>query len=96
MPSSRWKAIELAICRKFGGQRSGPEGKQGADCKGTGHYSVQVKHRKVPKWLTEAMEQCKRDAKYYELPVVALHPKGTSIGKTLIIFELEDYQEWHL
>lgn len=94
--SARWKAIELEICRIFGGERSGPQGKHGPDCKGTGHYAVQVKHRKVPQWLTDAVEQACKDARWQDLPLVALHPKGKSIDETLIIFRLSDFREWHL
>ena len=74
MPPSTWKRVELAICKLFGGVRSGPVGKDGPDCNGTGHYAVQVKHRTCPKWLIDAMEQAVRDAGLSELPVVALHP----------------------
>ena len=96
MPPSTWKRIELEICKLFGGRRSGPVGKGGPDCKGTGHYAIQVKHRTCPKWLIDAMDQCKRDATVAELPTLALHPKGAPIGKTLIIFELDSWKEWHL
>jgi hypothetical protein len=96
MPSSRWKAVELAICKIFGGQRSGPVGKEGPDCTGTGHYAIQVKHRKVPKWLTDAVEQARGDARWQDLPLVALHPKGKSIDETLIIIRLDDFREWFI
>ena len=96
MPSSHWKAIELAICRAFGGIRAGPQGKKGADCLKTGHYAVQIKHRTCPKWLINAMDQAVRDAKNGQLPVVALHPKGKSIDDTLVIFRLKEFREWHL
>ena len=96
VPSSRWKAIELAICSAFGGRRSGPQGKEGPDCTGTGHYSIQVKHRTCPKWLIDAMNQAVRDTIDGNLPTVALHPKGQPIEETLVIFRLKDFREWHL
>ena len=96
MPSSRWKQIELELCRIFGGQRAGKEGMMGPDCKGTGHYAIQVKHRSCPNWLIDAMEQAVRDSGVKQLPTVALHPKHAPIDETLIIFRLKDFKEWHL
>jgi len=43
--SARWKAVELEVCRMFGGKRSGPTGKDGPDCIHTEPFAVQVKHR---------------------------------------------------
>jgi len=91
-----WKKIELQICNAFGGKRVGPVGKDGPDCKGTGHYAIQVKHRTCPKWLIDAMDQAVRDSGVMQLPTVALHPKHAAIDDTLIIFRLKDFKEWHL
>lgn len=97
MPPSTWKKIELEICKRFGGKRSGPVGKKGADCKGTFPFAVQVKHRSVPEWLVSANRQAERDCPSdLWLPVVALHPKGAPINETLIIIPLKYFEEWYL
>jgi hypothetical protein len=97
MPPKTWKKIELAICRIFGGQRSGPVGKDGPDCRDTFPFAVQVKHRSCPKWLVAAMEQSVGDLPSdLWMPVVALHEKGTSIEDTMIIIPLKWFEEWYL
>jgi hypothetical protein len=96
MPPKTWKRVELEVCKLFGGWRSGPEGKQGPDCRGTGHFAVQVKYRKCPKWLDEAVEQTQRDAKYYEEPVLVWYRKGKGLKKALVIQVIEDFEEWRL
>jgi len=93
---ARWKAIELMICRIFGGERAGKEGRHGCDCKDTGHYAVQVKHRTCPKWLIDAMEQTIRDAEEGQLPVLVLHPKGANIHDSIVMIRLSEFREWHL
>ena len=97
MPPSTWKKVELAICKRFGGKRSGPEGKQGADCKNTFPYSLQIKHRSVPRWLTDAMQQAVRDTPSdLWMPTLCLHPKGSAINGTYVIIRLEDFERWYL
>lgn len=96
MPPKTWKAIELAICRRFGGRRTGPVGKDGPDCVGTKPFAVQVKHRKVPQWLLDAMTQAILDSPITWLPTLVLHPKGKSIDDSLVIIKLSDFEEYYL
>ena len=93
--SDRWKQIELIICRIFGGDRSGPVGKEGCDCAGTRPYAIQVKHREIPKWLTAAMDQAAGDAGS-DLATLVLHPKGTAPEDSLVVFRLRDFRSWYL
>jgi len=48
--SARWKAIELEVCRMFGGKRSGPTGKEDAMAQAErdagGDLATLVLHRK--------------------------------------------------
>ena len=94
---SRWKALELEICRIFGGSRSGPQGKEGPDCKGTAPFAVQVKHGlKIPKWLIKDMKQTIGDASPGDLPVLVLHPKGKRVEHSIVCIRLSDFREWYL
>ena len=95
--SKQWKAVELALCRLFGGERSGPEGKEGCDCKGTAPFGIQVKHGKqIPKTIQKFMEQTVRDCPPGQLPTLLMHAYGQSIEETLVVFRLGDYREWFL
>jgi hypothetical protein len=96
MPPKTWKKIELALCRIFGGRRSGPEGKQGPDCKDTYPYAIQCKHRPVPKWLNSAMRQTVRDTPDGWIPTLLLHDKGTNIEDTYVIIPLREFRKWYL
>ena len=94
---SRWKAIELAICRAFGGNRSGPVGKDGPDCVDTAPYAIQIKHgRQVPKTIQKFMEQTLRDAAQGSLPTLVMHAHGTAIDESLVVFRLKEFREFYL
>jgi len=97
MATMTWKNIERAICRRFGGERSGPTGKMGPDCIKTAPFALQIKHRKsVPQWLTDAYVQSMRDAPNGTLPVLVLHPEGWSIDESLVIISLSEFVEWYV
>ena len=95
--SKTWKAVELAICRIFGGERAGAVGKDGPDCCGTAPYAVQVKHGKqVPKTIQTWMEQASRDATQGSLPVLVMHPHGEAIEDSLVVMRLREFREFYL
>ena len=96
MPPSTWKKVDLEVCKRFGGQRTGPVGKDGPDCVGTAPFAVQVKHRAVPQWLLDAMMQAILDSPITWLPTLVLHPKGHSIDDSLVIMKLSDFEEYYL
>ena len=99
MHSSRWKAIELHICRLFGGERSGPTGRMGPDGKGTEPFALEIKHgaaAPVPMWLQEAMKQAERNAPPGMLPTVVLHPRGWAVMDSLVVFRLSAFREWYV
>lgn len=94
---SRWKAVELAICKLFGGSRSGPVGKDGPDCKDTGMFAVQVKHGKqIPKRIQAFMCQTIADSPEGMIPTLVMHAYGTSIDESLVVFRLKDFRGWYL
>jgi len=92
-----WKDVERKICRKFGGERSGPTGRMGPDCVNTAPFALQIKHRKsVPQWLTDAYAQAMRDAPSKCLAVLVLHPRGWSIDESLVVVNLADFVDWYV
>lgn len=74
---TQWKHTERTVCRAWGGERSGPQGREGPDCKDT-PVAIQVKRTGSTtggiqgKWIAQA----RRDGKAVDLPfvlVVAQH-----------------------
>ena len=97
MPPSTWKKTELRLCRLFGGERSGPVGKDGPDCTGTEPWAIQVKHGKqIPKTIQKYMAQTVRDTLKGTLPTLLMHAYGAPIEDTLVVFRLGDFREWYL
>jgi len=95
--AKRWKEIETEVCRLFGGRRAGPTGREGADCIGTGIFSVQVKHlARVSKTIVAALEQAEADAPGDTLPVAVVHKKRSGIGESLVVIRLSSFREWYL
>lgn len=72
-----WKDLERRVCRALGGERSGPLGREGADCQGV-PFAVEVKRSSRPgppvlaKWVEQAREHGRRDGLPW-LVVVAGH-----------------------
>ena len=87
----------MEICRIFGGERSGPVGKEGPDCRGTEPFAVQVKHGKqIPKKIQGYMEQTVADVPPCQIPTLVMHPFGKPISESLVVFRLKDIREWWL
>ena len=94
---ARWKSIERLLCRIFNGERSGPVGKDGPDCTGTGMFGIQVKHGKqIPKTIQKFMAQTVRDCPPGQLPTLLMHAYGAPIEETLVVFRLGDFRGWYL
>jgi hypothetical protein len=72
-----WKVLELRICRMWGGQRSGPVGRDGCDCTGT-PVAIQCKRTGSTTggiqgaWIRQAQRDAKKVGQPYVL-VVAGH-----------------------
>ena len=95
--TSTWKNIERAICKIFGGSRSGPVGKDGPDCAGTTPFAIQVKHGKqIPKGIQKFMQQTIADCPKGQIPTLVMHAHGTSIDESLVVMRLKDFKAWYL
>ena len=94
-----WKAFERWLCRRFGGSRTGPTGKDDSDCLGTHPFALEAKHRKeIPSWLRAAINQAevngmKRGSDW--LPLVVLHEGGTRYEDSLVLLRLGTFLEWY-
>jgi len=96
MPTDRWKAIERAICKMFGGTRRW-KGEAGNDCVGAGLFSIEIKHGKqVPKKLEKYMQQTEGDCTEDCIPVVVMHPLGANILDSYVMMRLKNFREWYL
>jgi len=100
MPTESWKNDERAICEIFHSIRSGPVGKHGPDClpERSHPYNVQVKRRKVvPAWLQKAMAQAQHDTRRSDrIATVVIHPHNVNIRKSMVVFELGDFERMFL
>ena len=88
MATKTWKAIEKRVAEILGGERVGVTGLNTED---VSHdiFSVEVKHGKsIPKFVTEAFKQCKRNRPADKIPLVVLHATGSS--DYLCVIEAKD------
>ena len=73
-----WKDLELRVCRRLGGERSGPLGRGCSDCTEAVPFSVEVKRSQrlgppvLAKWITQARSHSKKEHKPW-LVVVSGH-----------------------
>ncbi len=93
MSTQRWKRAEREIATALGGQRLPNTGRGNPDVLTTdGRYAVQVKTREtLPTWLTDAVEQAKRDAGD-RLPLVVLNEvtQGKKARRLIVL----DFDVW--
>jgi hypothetical protein len=92
--TTSWKRDERRVAAAVGGQRLGP-GTDRADVRAQG-LCCEVKRRAaLPKWLTEAVQQARRYAGEYDLPIAVIHQAGERIANALVVMRLADFQDWH-
>jgi len=92
MGDKLWKATERVIARRLGGQRLGAVGIAGPDVV-TDSLAIEVKQRKrLPAWLSGAMEQAVGAASGERIPVVILHQTGQRHDADLVVIRLLDFQ----
>jgi hypothetical protein len=95
MGEQRWKRIERAVAKRLGGQRQPITGRRGPDVLHP-WLAIETKTRKrLPHWLTQAIEQAEAVATGDQLPVVILHEAGTRLSQALVLMRLADFEEWH-
>lgn len=93
-----WKAVERAICKLFGTERTGPLGERWPDGISDA-YAIEVKHRdSLPLWLKDAVEQAQENGVLRcpeKLPIVVLHEKGGEYLQSIVIVPtVEQFLDW--
>ena len=92
--TAAWKQHERRTAARLSGVRSPNTGKQTADVS-TPLFAIECKARKeVPKWLTDAMNQAKRNAGDGQTGIVVLHQHGTRSDRDLVLMSMSDFQGW--
>jgi hypothetical protein len=94
--TSTWKHTERKVAAIIGGQRTSKTGlgSQTPDVE-NGAWSIEVKHRaSIPFWLSDALDQSKRNASDGKLPLVVLHEAGARHDNDMVLVRLSDFVEW--
>jgi len=85
-----FKSHEREIARRVQGQRVGQYG--GADVV-TDDLAIECKSRKkLPSWLTMAMDQAERNANPMQRAVVHLHEKNNQYDNDLVLMRFSTFQ----
>lgn len=89
-----FKQTERTIAKRLpGGRRTGHQGAT-ADVQ-TDWLSCECKHRQsVPQWLTDAMQQSKRNAQPDQLAIVIVHQEGDRHSNDLVFLTFGDFLDW--
>ena len=90
-----WKHAERQIAKRLGGRRVPVSGRGGQPDIAHPWLSSEVKHRRrLPQWLTKAVEQAEGSATPGQLPLAVVHESGTRYGQSLVVLRLDDFEEW--
>lgn len=95
--SDAWKSFQRWACRFFGGE-CGWRGDVAECYEVSGAFAIEVKYRqRLPKWLTEGLEQAKDFALMIRkpYPVLIIGTAGQDRMKSLVVMELEKF-DWLL
>ncbi len=91
-----WKHVERAVAKRLGGQRVPVSGRAGQPDIAHSWLAIEVKHRrKLPQWLTKALEQAEQAARPGQLPIAVLHQHGQRYGDSLVVLRLKAFEEWY-
>ena len=86
-----WKDHERRICRALGGERAGPQGREGSDCVDT-PYAVECKRTTRyclrREWIVQARRQAKAEGKPWLL-VIAEHADSSP----LVVMDFKTFVE---
>lgn len=86
-----WKHLERRVARALGMTRTGQHG--GADVSSP-WAAIECKYRaSVPAWLTDAVDQARRNAGVSQLPVVVLATHGQRLQDALVVVRFSDFVE---
>jgi hypothetical protein len=92
MPNATWKDVERRTAKALGGIRVGPVGYQSPDVL-TDWLAIECKHRQtLPRWLLDAVNKIRWQAKPHRLGIVVVHGKGQR--DSLVVMSLADFREW--
>ncbi len=90
-----WKHVERAVAKRLGGQRVPVSGRAGQPDIAHSWLAIEVKHRrKLPQWLTKALEQAEQAARPGQLPIAVLHQHGDRYSESLVVLRLAAFQDW--
>ncbi len=90
-----WKAVERRIAERLNGRRVPVSGRAGQPDIAHPWLSIEVKHRRrLPQWLTGALQQAEWAAQPGQLPIAVLHEHGQRYREALVVVRLGDFQEW--
>ncbi len=92
--SKAWKAHELRVAKRLGGERAGAVGKEGPDVL---HPTLapEIKERKRPlKTLQKYMAQAVRNAPAGRVPIVWLHTLGELDNDDLVVMRVLDWEQF--
>ena len=91
---SAWKAAERRVARVFGGQRTGPTGRDDNDIT---HplLAIEVKYRKtLPAWALACLQQARTGRSATgKTPVSILLGRGMRVGDGLLVLRVADFEE---
>jgi Holliday junction resolvase len=99
----RWKALELALAKRLGGERVPVSGRTRGWAPDVRHpwLAIEVKSRKAQLVvIAEMMDQAEKAAEFYRrrgegarLPVGIYHVSGTRLDNAYVFMRLDDFEE---
>jgi len=91
---SSWKRVEREIAKRLNGRRVPVSGRAGQPDIAHPLLAIEVKHRRrLPQWLTRAVEQAEEAARPGQLAVAVLHEAGERYGRSLAVIRLADLEQ---
>jgi alpha-beta hydrolase superfamily lysophospholipase len=96
MGNASWKAFERWVAKVTGGKRTGNSGRDTADVQHE-WLAPECKYRaKLPRWLTDAMEQAERNARNDKMPCVWLKAKGDRYRDSLVVMRASEFVDRYI
>lgn len=91
---STWKAAERRVAKVFGGQRTGPTGRDDNDIT---HplLAIEVKYRRsLPAWALQCLQQARSGRTAAgKTPVTILLGRGLRVQDGLLVLTVRDFEE---
>lgn len=94
MADKPWKRAERRTAKALGGTRVTRKGAADPDVDHA-MYAIEAKYRKtLPKFLTGAIDQAKKNGKPGQLPIAILIEHHKPIQNALVVMRLHDFSSW--